>query len=84
MSDPNATQTVYDGLTHSPTWPTKICGPNLVEVLNAAGFYQKKEWAGLTDAEIWQWAKENTALTEESGIRIVRAIEIKLKEKNGG
>jgi len=42
------------------------------------------KWAGLTDAEIWQWVKENTALTEESGIRIVRAIETKLKEKNGG
>ena len=44
----------------------------------------KKEWVGLTDEEIWQWVKENTALTEESGIRIVRAIETKLKEKNGG
>ena len=44
--------------------------------------YYKREWVGLTDEEIWQWFKENTALKEESGVRIVRAIEAKLKAKN--
>jgi len=29
--------------------PTKIFGPNLVGILNAAGFYRKKEWIGLTE-----------------------------------
>ena len=32
--------------------PTKIVGPNLVGALNAAGFYQKREWQSLTDEEI--------------------------------
>ena len=44
--------------------------------------YYKHEWVGLTDEEIWEWFRDNTALTNESGIRIVRAIEAKLKEKN--
>jgi hypothetical protein len=42
----------------------------------------KRPWVGLTDEEIWEWFRDNTALTNESGIRIVRAIEAKLKEKN--
>ena len=42
----------------------------------------QRTWVGLTDEEIWEWFKENTALTKESGIRIVRAIEAKLEEKN--
>ena len=38
---------------HTPrnTMPTKIFGPNLEEILNAAGFY-RREWVGLTDDEI--------------------------------
>ena len=28
----------------------------------------------LTDEEIWDWFKENTALTKESGLMIARAI----------
>jgi succinate dehydrogenase flavin-adding protein (antitoxin of CptAB toxin-antitoxin module) len=42
----------------------------------------QRTWVGLTDKEIWEWFRDNTALTNESGIRIVRAIEAKLKEKN--
>ena len=45
--------------------------------------YTQRTWVGLTDEEIWEWFRDNTALTNESGIRIVRAIEAKLKEKNG-
>tara|TARA_R110000868_G_scaffold69579_1_gene204710 strand:+ start:98 stop:460 length:363 start_codon:yes stop_codon:yes gene_type:complete len=58
--------------------PTKIVGPNLVNVLSAAGFYQKKEWVGLTDDEIWQeWSSP-----KDSAIDFARAIEAKIKEKN--
>jgi hypothetical protein len=42
----------------------------------------QRTWVGLTDEEIWEWFRDNTALTNESGIRIVRAIEAKLKDKN--
>jgi hypothetical protein len=42
----------------------------------------EREWVGLTDEEIWEWFRDNTALTNESGIRIVQAIEAKLKERN--
>lgn len=35
----------------------------------------------LTDEEICPWFQENTALTNEAAMRIVRAIEAKLKEK---
>jgi hypothetical protein len=42
----------------------------------------QRTWVGLTDEEIWEWFRDNTALTNESGIRIVRAIESKLKDKN--
>ena len=33
-------------------YPTKLFGPNLEQVLNAAGLYKKKEWVGLTDEDI--------------------------------
>ena len=46
--------------------PTKICGPNLVGILNAAGFYRKKEWVGLTDEEITQLYTEHAKYQEES------------------
>jgi len=60
--------------------PTKICGPNLVGMLNAAGFYRKKEWIGLTDDEIWQeWSSP-----KDSALDFARAIEAKLREKNHG
>jgi len=64
--------------------PTKIFGPNLVGILNAAGFYRKKEWVGLTDDEITKLHHEikaqlmGTYKTED----IYRAIETKLREKN--
>jgi len=31
---------------------SKIFGPNLEEILNHAGFYKKREWAGMTDEEL--------------------------------
>lgn len=59
--------------------PTKICGPNLVGMLNAAGFYQKKKWVGLTDDE-----KHDCYLKIDVWSRCVEAVESKLKDKNGG
>ena len=59
--------------------PTKIFGPNLENVLNAAGFYKKREWVALTDEEIDAAVKScNTTDT----YKYFRAIEAKLKEKN--
>ena len=42
----------------------------------------RREWQGLTDDEVCPWFQENTALTNEAAMRITRAIEAKLKEKN--
>lgn len=56
--------------------PTKICGPNLEETLNAAGFYRKKEWVGLTESEAFLCKKREYFET-------YKAIEAKLREKNG-
>ena len=62
--------------------PTKLVGPNLVEILNAAGFYKKKEWVGLTDDEI-DVADMQTWDEDHMGIHdFAHAIEAKLKEKN--
>ena len=55
--------------------PTKIMGPNLEEVLNAAGFYKQREWVGLTDKDIEDCLEMSIQGT-------CRAIEAKLKEKN--
>jgi hypothetical protein len=58
--------------------PTKICGPNLVGILNAAGFYRKKEWVGLTDDEVnLIYAEPQTHVGQYA-----KAIETKLREKN--
>lgn len=59
--------------------PTKILGPNLEEVLNSAGFYRKKEWVGLTDEEIGGIHRAGWS----TNMDFARAIEAKLKEKNG-
>ena len=64
--------------------PTKICGPNLVGILNAAGFYRKKEWVGLTDEEIDEIEKVVIGLNSLCGWEdnYAKAIETKLKDKN--
>lgn len=76
----------------NPQMPTKLVGPNLVGVLNAAGFYQKKEWVGLTDDEVWKilWETQSAELDAhgDQGSRkqslCTLAIQAKLKQKNGG
>jgi predicted flap endonuclease-1-like 5' DNA nuclease len=68
------------------TMPTKIVGPNLEQILNAAGFY-KREWVGLTDEEI-DAAKDvappnlGGEYYREDVEEIARAIAAKIKEKN--
>ena len=42
----------------------------------------QRKWVGLTDDEIWEWFRDNTALTNETGKRIYQAIEAKLRSKN--
>ena len=79
--------------------PTKIVGPNLVGVLNAAGFYKKEAWVGLTDEELleaygWRALVENNRLWGESDPMLekarqdvlvgLRKVDVKLKAKNGG
>lgn len=61
--------------------PTKICGPNLEEILNSAGFYRippRKEWVGLTGEELAQITIDNAGYPTQLTV----AIEAKLKEKN--
>jgi len=61
-------------------YPTKLFGPNLEQVLNAAGFYKKKEWVGLTYEEM-----QEILLDPKFQLKplIAHAVEVKLKEKNG-
>ena len=58
--------------------PTKLVGPNLVEILNAAGFYKKKEWVGLSGKEINHIFAANVGYPE----RMMKEVENLLKEKN--
>ena len=65
---------------HTPrnTMPIKIVGPNLEQILNAAGFY-KREWVGL---HLDDMPEEH--VVDRSFLRGARWAEAKLKEKNGG
>ena len=62
----------------SPPQPTKLVGHNLVEILNAAGFYRKKDWVGLTGTEINHIIAANVGYLE----RMVKEVENLLREKN--
>lgn len=66
--------------------PTKIFGPNLEEVLNAAGFYRKKEWVGLTAEDINQFETWFDEEEERKGwvdpVLIAKYFEAKIKDKN--
>lgn len=59
--------------------PTTLCGPNLEQTLNAAGFYKQREWVSLTDEEIAQVV--GSPLDEVYLIDFRRVMK-KLKEKN--
>ena len=67
--------------------PTKILGPNLEGTLNAAGFYRKKEWVGLTDEDILDIVGRAgagyPAVVPPYTRDLFKKIEDKLKEKNG-
>jgi hypothetical protein len=67
--------------------PTKIMGPNLEGVLNAAGFYRKREWVELTNEEKdGKRVLENGLLFNSAEVQVwelaVDWAEAKLKEKN--
>ena len=71
--------------------PTKIFGPGLEELLNSAGFYRKREWAGLTANEIWECNKAKSGAVEfhicyehQNLEDFAEAVEAKLREKNHG
>jgi hypothetical protein len=72
------TEDVMKEIKRTHGQPTKLMGPNLEEVLNAAGFFKNKEWVGLTDEE----ARELCVANVPYVIDMVRALEAKLKEKN--
>jgi hypothetical protein len=69
--------------------PTKIFGPNLEQILNAAGFY-RRQWVGLTDEQLsetynelyTQYTRDDVNIADF--ILIARAVEALLKEKNNG
>lgn len=63
--------------TIPPEQPTKIFGPNLEELLNGAGFYRKKEWVGLTDAEATELWKNI-----DNSWELIMQVQKKLQEKN--
>jgi hypothetical protein len=70
-----------------PEMPTKIFGPNLEQILNAAGFY-RREWVGLTEVQLseiyndlyTQYTRDDVNIADF--ILIARAIQTKLKELN--
>jgi type VI protein secretion system component VasK len=64
--------------------PTKMCGPNLEGILNAAGFYRKRGWVGLTYAEISEEADRLNLRdgTLNGAISFANVIAAKLKAKN--
>ena len=72
-------QELKQSLTTDFKQPTKICGPNLEETLNAAGFYRKKEWIGLTREELAE-IFANCDLDERGAV--AHMVEVKLRNKN--
>jgi len=67
-------------------YPTKLFGPNLEQVLNAAGFYKKKEWAGLTKEEVKNevefFFRHSYVEDPDRLFLFAQTIEAKLKERN--
>lgn len=64
-----------------PEMPTKIFGPNLEEILNAAGFY-RRVWVGLTDDEINDFDKKLRDNGDYCSLHFAWGISAKLKERN--
>ena len=82
---PDAVQEMFYSQFHplaKPEMPTKIFGPNLEQILNAAGFY-RREWVGLTDDDHKDFANR-TKLLPILAKTLAEFIEAKLKEKNNG
>ena len=64
-----------------PKMPTKIFGPNLEQILNAAGFY-RREWVGLTQEEVQEIAKQLIDDAAYCSTHFAIAIEAELRRKN--
>ena len=66
-----------DGVWHGPTaWQCQCGKPYTVTCISSKP--PKKEWVGLTDADM------EALFLNEDGVRFARYIEAKLKEKNHG
>jgi hypothetical protein len=77
---PDAVQEMFYSQFHpltKPEMPTKIFGPNLEQILNAAGFY-RREWVGLTNEELIDIRE----IHEAHIFQIMFAVEAKIREKN--
>ena len=59
------------------------CDEEVLKLVNAAIAAEKREWQGLTDEEIDNFAKAVWP-REATSSDFIRAIEAKLKEKNNG
>ena len=66
-------------VAENPTKPTKVM--IIPALLEQAGYVKKKEWVGLTDEEIYEAVENSNSVLVKD---MARAIEAKLKEKNGG
>jgi len=78
---PDAVQEMFYSQFHPltrPEIPAKIFGPNLEQILNAAGFY-RREWVGLTNEELIDIRE----IHEAHIFQIMFAVEAKIREKNG-
>jgi hypothetical protein len=81
MSENKNAKTPADGPV---AWSCQCGRPYTVTCISSKP--QKKEWVGLTDEEIdaaWR-SVDYTVDYEQFRIDVARAIEAKLKEKNGG
>jgi transcriptional antiterminator len=63
--------------------PTKLFGPNLEQILNAAGFYRQRELVNLTDEEIEEIAKKLVNDAAYCTLHFAVAIQRKFRRKNG-
>lgn len=61
--------------------PTKLFGPNLEQILNAAGFY-RRQWVGLTQEEVQEIAKQLIDDAAYCSTHFAIAIEAELRRKN--
>ena len=89
MTDKEVMQMALDALEQiTPDWRTSIDKHeqlnNSIEALRACLAQYKKEWVGLTDAEVEKVFFDMGQFAKIDLKTFARAIETKLKEKNNG